>query len=135
MSKKEQLDELIALVLADKAVEAYQKFYHDDVIIQEANYPPRVGLAASIEHATQSQGMVTKIHEVATPTILIDGERSIIEWHADWTIANGARIRIEEVALQTWRGDRISKERFFYDPAPLVKAGLLPDPYILAEAS
>lgn len=126
MHRKEQLNQLIALVLEDKAVEAYRKFYHDDVIIQEANYPPRIGLEASIEHTAQASHLTSKVHEIATPTLLVDGDHSIIEWHAEWTVTGGARIRIEEIALQTWRGDRISHERFFYDPTPLIQAGLSP---------
>jgi hypothetical protein len=31
-------------------------------------------------------------------------------------------VRIEEIALQQWRGDRIVHERFFYDPSPVVAA-------------
>ena len=29
---------------------------------------------------------------------------------------DGKRFRMEELSLQRWRGDRISEERFFYDP-------------------
>jgi hypothetical protein len=27
--------------------------------------------------------------------------------------------RVDEVALQEWRGDRIFRERFFYDPSTM----------------
>jgi len=45
------------------------------------------------------------------------------EWHAEWTLVWGQRIRIEEVAVQGWKGDRIIRERFFYDPTPLLAVG------------
>jgi hypothetical protein len=35
-------------------------------------------------------------------------------------------VRVEEVALQTWKGDRIIHERFFYDMSPLIGAGIEP---------
>jgi hypothetical protein len=35
-------------------------------------------------------------------------------------------VRVEEVALQTWKGDRIAHERFFYDMSPLIAAGIEP---------
>lgn len=127
MPQRPQIDELIQLVIEDKSVEALKKFYHDDVVMQEANYPPRVGIAAAIAHATEASDKTDKIFEVKAASVLIDGDRAVIEWHAEWTTMSGKRIRVEEVALQTWRGDRIIHERFFYDTRPLVKAGLLPD--------
>ena len=126
MPNLNQLNHLIELVKQNKAIEAYKKFYHDDVVVQEANFPPRIGLAASIDHVSQGKDSTKEIHEVSTPKILVDGDHSIIEWHAEWTITNGTRIRVEEVALQTWRDDKICHERFFYDPTPLIEAGLLP---------
>ena len=39
-----------------------------------------------------------------------------INWVFDFTYPSGRTARIDEVALQEWRGDRIFRERFFYDP-------------------
>lgn len=126
MPTRTQIDELVALVVANKSVEALKKFYHDDVVMQEANYPPRVGMAAAITHATQASDATDKIFEVTAARILVDGDHAVIEWHAEWSTQSGKRVRVEEVALQTWQGDRVIHERFFYDTLPLVKSGLLP---------
>ena len=32
---------------------------------------------------------------------------------------DGTSFRMEEIAWQRWRGERIVEERFFYDPAQL----------------
>ena len=34
----------------------------------------------------------------------------------DFTYLSGRTALIDEVALQEWRGDRIFRERFFYEP-------------------
>lgn len=34
-----------------------------------------------------------------------------------FTRHDGRSFRMEELALQRWRGERIAEERFFYDPA------------------
>lgn len=127
MSRRAQIDELIQLVLEHKSVEALKRFYHDDVVMQEADFPPRVGMEAAIAHAMQGREQTGQVFEVTAKSVLIDGDRAVIEWHAEWSMKSGQRIRVEEVALQTWKGDRIIHERFFYDTQRLVKAGLLPD--------
>jgi len=36
------------------------------------------------------------------------------------TSHEGLTRRLDELSLQTWRGDRIVSERFFYDPASIL---------------
>jgi hypothetical protein len=49
--------------------------------------------------------------------VLVDGEQVAIFWVFDVTDPSRVVRRRGELALQTWRGDRIQAERFFYDPA------------------
>ena len=35
----------------------------------------------------------------------------------EMTTMAGDRLRMDEIAYQVWRGDRIVSERYFYDPA------------------
>lgn len=90
--------------------------------MQENCDPPRIGLACSIERQKAARAGTKIIHEVRAASVVHDGNVAAIEWHAEWTLTNGARIRIEEVALQVWHGDRIIHERFFYDPTPFMEA-------------
>jgi hypothetical protein len=126
MPTRSRVQDLVRYVVDNRLVEALREFYHDDVVMQENAQPPRIGLAASIERQKMAKTMTAEIHEVKAVTVLVDGDHSMIEWHAEWTLSSGSRIRIEEVALQTWRGDRIIHERFFYDPTPLSAAGVPP---------
>ncbi len=58
-----------------------------------------------------------EVHEFKVVNVLADGEHSAIEAHTDATTADGHRIRIEEVGLQTWKDRRIVRERYFYAPS------------------
>jgi hypothetical protein len=49
-------------------------------------------------------------------TSILEGDRVAINWIFEFTYLSGKTARIDEVALQEWRGDRIFRERFFYDP-------------------
>ena len=49
---------------------------------------------------------------------MVEGDRVAINWIFELTDKSGKVRRIDEVALQEWRGDRIFRERFYYDPSP-----------------
>jgi ketosteroid isomerase-like protein len=50
-------------------------------------------------------------------TSVVEGDRVAIHWIFELTDKSGTVHRIDEVALQEWRGDKIFRERFFYDPS------------------
>ena len=45
------------------------------------------------------------------------GDRAIVNRVFDIVIADGRAYALDELADQTWRGDRIARERFYYEPA------------------
>jgi len=46
---------------------------------------------------------------------VVEGDHVAIHWIFELTDQSGKVRRVDEVALQEWRGDRIFRERFFYD--------------------
>jgi ketosteroid isomerase-like protein len=123
MPERETIDELIRYTVQGRSEEALLAFYAEDVVIQENNQPPRIGRAASIARSRDAARWTSAVHEISVPRVLIDGDYVVIEWHAEWTLENGVRVRIEELALQCWEGNQVVFERFFYDPAPILAAG------------
>jgi hypothetical protein len=51
--------------------------------------------------------------------VLIDGDHVVVHWVFDFTGQDDKTRRIPELALQTWRGDRIQTEQFFSDTATM----------------
>jgi ketosteroid isomerase-like protein len=47
---------------------------------------------------------------------VLEDDRVVIHWNFVLTEKSGLVRRFDEIALQEWRGDRIFRERFFYDP-------------------
>ena len=56
----------------------------------------------------------------AASTHLVDGDRVVINWVFEMTGSDGVARVMDELALQTWDGDRIATERFYYDPAQIL---------------
>ena len=105
-------------VLARDFVQSIRDFYAEDATAQENLNPPRVGREALIAHETKTLRAMGKVEPHLT-TLLVDGDKVVIGWRFDMTTHEGVTRRLDELSLQTWRGDRIVTERFFYDPASI----------------
>ena len=92
MPSRERVVALFAMVEQGRFVEAIEDFYTEDATMQENGEPPRGGRDR------------------------LDGDQAVIRWTFVFTRHDGRSLRMEELALQRWRGDRIAEERFFYDP-------------------
>lgn len=97
-------------------VSAIERYYHADASIQENNEPPRVGRDLLVEHEQQFLDSTASVigRRMATP--LIEGDQVAIRWRFDIQTKNGGSMVLEEIAFQTWRGEQIIEEKFFYDP-------------------
>jgi ketosteroid isomerase-like protein len=115
---RNRVEALIAAVVRGDYVQAIADFYHPDASMQENGQPPRKGRQALMENEEKIL-KVMRMHAHPVATCLIDGDDVVIQWTFDMTDPLGATRRLEELALQHWRGDRIERERFFYDPAAL----------------
>ena len=119
MPSRERDAALIARVEQGKFVEALQEFYAEDATMQENGNAPRVGLSKLVDH---ERGVMAAFKEIRTLPVkkwLVDGDHVIINWVFEFTRPDGTRFRMDELALQRWRGDRVAEERFYYDPAQL----------------
>lgn len=105
----------MARVVAGDYVGAIVDFYHDDASMQENTDEPRRGRDGLVAHEEAALRRF-RIRTRQKPTVLIDGDRVAINWTFDITADDGTQTRMDEVALQLWRGERIAEERFFYDP-------------------
>jgi hypothetical protein len=59
--------------------EVYERYYSEDVVVQENMQPPRVGRALSIDRQKLMNANVKEIHDFKIGAVLIDGDRSMVE--------------------------------------------------------
>lgn len=122
MPRSELVRSFVALVERDEFIRAIEEFYAEDATMQENLAPPRRGRAVLVENERQALARHRSITTLAARHILVDGDLVAINWIFDITDRNGRTFRLDELALQIWRGDRIVEERFFYDPSCLTQA-------------
>ena len=119
MPSRERVEAFVARVEEGKYVEAIREFYTEDASMQENAEPPRDGRDRLIEHEWRMLAAHQAASTLPGTTYVMDGDRVAIHWRFEFTRKDGKRFRIEELALQRWRDDRIAEERFFYDPEQL----------------
>ena len=119
MPSRERVQAFVAVVEAGRFVEAIEAFYTEAATMQENQQPPRGPRAALVEGEKKTLAAHNEARTLPGSTFVVDGDRVAIRWTFEFTRRDGKRFRMEELALQRWRGDRIAEERFFYDPEQL----------------
>ena len=117
MPTRERVQALVDMVVAGAHDQAVADFYHPDATMQENLKAPRVGRDRLIAHERAAMARVKHIHTHRPGRVAIDGDTVAIQWTFDFTGKDDITRRLIEVALQTWDGDRIRAEQFFYDTA------------------
>jgi hypothetical protein len=109
--------ELNELITTGRAMEAFEKFYSEDTVMQENTDPPCVGKAANREREIQFFGNVQEFHGAKLVASAVAHDVSFSEWVYDITFKGGARINMTQVARRQWRDGLVVNERFYYKPA------------------
>jgi len=122
MPSKARVEAFVAAVVKGHHVEAMRQFYAEDASMQENLGPIRKGRETLI---AGEQGFLDSIKSINTrepDTVLVDGDKVVIRWIFDIVGKDGGVRVLDELAHQTWRGDHIVAERFYYDPAQMSPA-------------
>ena len=116
MPTRARLDEFIAAVVSGDHAGAIERYYTEDASMQENAAAPRVGRDVLVAHEQAALARMSHVYSKAMASV-VEGDRVAIHWIFELTDKSGKVRRVDEVAMQDWRGDRIFRERFFYDPS------------------
>jgi ketosteroid isomerase-like protein len=119
MPETKTVEAFAALVEAGEYLAAIERFYAPDVAMFENRTPQPGGRDALLGRERATLAAFQSLKGQRTRPILCDGDQVAIHWRFEMTPRAGDARVFEEVALQTWRGERIVEERFFYDPKQL----------------
>jgi ketosteroid isomerase-like protein len=100
-----------------KMLEAFEKYYHKDVVMIEATGDTRKGKEANLKFQKDFLGMIKEVHGSGINAVTSNEKEgtTMVESWMDVTYKDGKRAKMEEVAVQKWQGDQIIKERFYYN--------------------
>jgi len=94
---------------------AFDRFYADNVTMQENSDEPTAGKAANRKREEDFVASVQEIHGVKLLSSAVNGDTSFGEWEFDATYKGGARVKLTQVAVRRWKNGQIVQERFYYN--------------------
>lgn len=101
----------------DKVIE---QFYTDDASMQENQNEPRIGKVNLLKNEHRLLSKALRVNsKCIRPFFQIDN-KIIIKWKFRFEWKDNTVTEIEELAYQEWKGDKIKREQFFYDPKQFI---------------
>ncbi len=110
----EKIDDLNDLVLQGQAIQAFEKYYHDDVIMQENENDPTVGKEANLQREKEFFESITEFRSAKPLKITVGENISMVQWSYDYTHKDWGVRNYTQVSVQEWKDGKIIKEQFFY---------------------
>ncbi|PEN14045.1 hypothetical protein CRI94_08350 [Longibacter salinarum] len=103
------------MILQGKILEAFEKFYAEDVVMEEGDQR-REGKEANREYEEQFVGALTEFRSAEIHSRAIDEENRVTlsEWENDFTLEGVGDVLQKQVSVRTWNEDgQITHEKFY----------------------
>ncbi|MEP0986339.1 SnoaL-like domain-containing protein [Ekhidna sp.] len=116
MSLLEKEQELHQMIGEGKMMEAFEKFYADNVVMVEPMLGTTEGKDANRAREQQWLEMVQEVHGGGV-TAITSNEEDGLTMSESWMEASykdGNRAKMEEVSVKKWENGQVVHERFYY---------------------
>ena len=116
-SIKENVVQLNSMILEGKILEAFDKFYADDVVMQDNESPLREGKPACRQFEEDFVNNLTAFRGAKVHNIMVSEEAGVaaIEWSFDYSHKEWGDRDYTQVAIQRWKDGKIVSEKFVYN--------------------
>ena len=109
------LKDLNNLVLEGRLMEAFEKYYHDDVVMQENDLPPTVSKEANRQRELQFLNSIVEFRGAEVKGLTVGDNISAVIWSYDYTHQEWGARNYTQVSVQEWKDGKIIKEKFIYN--------------------
>jgi hypothetical protein len=105
-------DELNQQIQSGAILAALERFYADEVVMQENSDVPKIGKEACRNAERAVLDAVEQFHGVRLLGNAVNGDTSYSEWEFDATHKGAGRVKLTQVAARRWKNGLIVHERF-----------------------
>ncbi len=109
------VDSLNQMILEGKILEAFEKFYAEDVVMQDNDYPARSGKEVNRAYEEAFVGGLTEFRGARVVNTLISDGIAVVEWWFDYTHKDYGVRNYTQVSVQRWKNGQIVEEKFYYN--------------------
>lgn len=110
----EKISTLNDMILQGKALEAFEEFYHDEVVMQENDNELFIGKDLNRQREEAFFASITEFRAAKPLKIAIGENTTMVEWHFDYTHKLLGDKNFTQIAVQEWKDGKIIKEKFYY---------------------
>ena len=108
------LKDLNDLVNEGKLMDAFESYYHEDVVMQENSNPPVIGKDANRQREIEFLNNILEFRGASVKGLGVGDDVSFVLWSYDYTHKEWGVRNYTQVSVQNWKDGKIVKEQFFY---------------------
>ncbi len=106
--------ELNGMILSGKALDAFEKFYSEDIAMQENDDDPFVGKDLNRKREKDFFASIEEVHQFNLDSWAAGDDVSFSEWTYDITFKGGSRAKWGQTAVRRWKDGKVIHERFYH---------------------
>jgi hypothetical protein len=107
---------LNTMILNGQSLEAFEKFYAENVIMQENDDEPTIGKSDNRIREKEFAESITEFRHAEVKNILISDKMSVVEWDYDFTHKLWGKRTFTQLAVQRWNDEgQIVSEKYYYN--------------------
>ena len=107
------VDQLNQMILEGKILDAFDKFYANDVVMQDNNYPAREGKEVTRQYEEAFVNGLTEFRGAKVVNSIISDDLAVTEWWMDYTHKDYGVRNYTQLAVQRWKNGKIVEEKFY----------------------
>ena len=111
----EKISDLNDMVIEGKALEAFDKYYHPEVVMQENESQPTAGKSSNRTREEEFLAAITEFRGAKPLKVTIGENTTMVEWHYDYTHKDWGVRNYTQVSVQEWKDGLIIREKFYYN--------------------
>ncbi len=112
---KQNVEQLNQMILEGKILDAFEKFYAEEVVMQDNDYPARVGKEINRSYEEAFVNGLTEFRGAKVLNTLLSDDLAVTEWFFDYTHKDYGTRTYRQLAVQRWKDGKIVEEKFYYN--------------------
>lgn len=113
---EQRVNDLNTMILHGKIMEAFEKYYAEDIVMQENEDAPRIGKEVNRIHEEAFSGNIVEFRNAEVKNVIVSDQMTVVEWDFDFTHRDWGVRTFTQVAVQRWNENgQINYEKFYYN--------------------
>jgi hypothetical protein len=117
MSIRAKEDDLNQKILGGKALDAFEEYYADDVVMKEGNEDRFEGKNTNRDREKDFFSSVERLNALELRSVAYGDGVTVSEWHYDFVHTDWGHQKFDQVAVRRWNDNGLVAEEQFYKAA------------------